>query len=103
MIWSTFDKQPVHGFLQVVKICPLDALEGVGKIDKTVLGGHGKNAEGARDPEPFAPGDTGTVAIIHKDQVGADFDSERDSVFFTRVEFYHGRIMHMCGLVHFSP
>ncbi|MGA7237848.1 MAG: hypothetical protein WBY44_19340 [Bryobacteraceae bacterium] len=54
MIRSTFGEQLVHGFLQVVKISLLDPLEGVGKIDETVLGGHRKNAESARDPRPFA-------------------------------------------------
>jgi len=30
------------------------------------------SAKGARDPEPSAPGNTDAVAVIHRDQAGAE-------------------------------
>jgi hypothetical protein len=54
---GVFGEQPVHDFLLVVKTGPLDTFEGLGKIDQTMFGGRGKNAEGARNPEPLAPSD----------------------------------------------
>lgn len=102
MIRSTFSEQLIDGFLVIVKTGPLDPFEGFSKIDKTTLGGHRKNAERARDPESFAAGNADAVAIIHQYQVSAEFDSKCYSVFFACVEFFHGSIMHMRGVMHTS-
>jgi len=89
--------------LLVVKTRPFDTFEGFGKIDETMVGGHGKNAKGARNPELFAPGDRDAVPIVHQNQVRVEFDSEGDSIFLASVECFHGRIMDMSGLMRFHP
>ncbi len=77
--------------------------KGVSKIDKTTSGGHGKNAEGARDAESFAAGNADTVAIIHQDYVCAECDGKCDSAFFIGVEFFHGSVMHVSDFAYFRP
>ena len=81
----------------------LDTFEGLGEIEKTLRGGHGKNTEGSRHPETFAPGDEDAVTIIHQDQVGVKFDGESNGVFLTRIELFHSGVVDMRGLVYLRP
>lgn len=71
-----------------MKTGTLDPFKGLGEINKATLCSKEKYAERTRDTKTFAPGDEYSITIIHENQVGAEFDGQRDHSFLARVEFF---------------
>ncbi len=96
-------KKLVHELLLIVKICAFDAVEGIGEVEKTVLGGQGQDSESSRHSEPFAPRGDDSFPIIHQKQIGVELNSKSDCVFFAGLEIAQRRIENMHHRTYFYP
>lgn len=98
-----FPQEGIHRLLAVAEIGSFDPIKSVGEIKKAGLSGATEDAECPDNGDPFAARCSYALTIIHQQQIGSQFDRERDGIFLPGIEALHCGIVDVTGLTHFNP
>jgi hypothetical protein len=73
-----FVKKPVHDVLSEPKICKLQEIESVRKIQKMALRRPAENAQRPRDRKPFSTRSADPFLIVHQQQINTKLERKSD-------------------------